>query len=204
MGIPHLSTGDMLRAAIAAKTEVGLIAKGLIDAGNFVPDEVAFGIVKDRIKENDCKKGFILDGIPRTMGQVGLLDSLLAETGEKVNAVLALEAPDEVLPERICGRWTHKASGRSYHAKFLPPKSLGEGLPSVETMLDDETNEPLEQRKDDNEEALVKRLQIYHSQTEPVLEHYDGKGIVYRINANQKINDVWKAIEEVEPKNDAV
>jgi len=195
LGVPHLSTGDMLRAVVAAGTDVGVKADALMKAGELVPDEVVFGVVKDRIKEEDCKKGFILDGLPRTSGQVTLLDSTLAETSEKVNCVIALEIADELLTERITGRWIHKASGRSYHVKTNPPKSLGENAPSAETMLDDETGEALEQRKDDTEDALKKRLEGYHAQSKPVLEHYDPLGVVHRINANASPDDVWKAIE---------
>jgi len=155
-----------------------------------------FGIVRDRIKEDDCKNGFILDGLPRTSGQVTLLDSMLAETNEKVTCVIALEIADDLLTERITGRWIHKASGRSYHVKTKPPKSLGEhGIPSAETMLDDETNEPLEQRADDTETALKKRLEAYHAQSKLVLDHYEPSGVVHRINADASMDDVWNAIE---------
>ena len=118
----------------------------------------------------------------------------LAEKGECVNAFVALEVPDAVLTERICGRWVHKASGRSYHAKFAPPKSLGGAAPSTETMLDDETNEPLMQRADDTEEALKTRLAGYHAQTVPILEHYST--VVSRVDANQGLDEVWAAIDK--------
>ena len=116
-----------------------------------------------------------------------------------MNAVVALEVPDAVLTERICGRWVHKASGRSYHAKFAPPKSLGGAAPSTETMLDDETNEPLMQRADDTEEALTKRLESYHAQTVPILTHYEPTGVVSRVDANVKPEEVWTSIEKVLP-----
>ena len=145
LGIPQLSTGDMLRAAVAAGSEIGLQAKGVMEGGGLVSDDLVVNIIKDRITADDCKGGFILDGFPRTVEQTKMLDSMLAEQGEKVTYVVALEVPDEVLTERICGRWVHKESGRSYHIKFAPPKSLGEQEPSVETMLDDETQGELHQ-----------------------------------------------------------
>ena len=117
-----------------------------------------------------------------------------------MNAVVALEVPDAVLTERICGRWVHKASGRSYHAKFAPPKSLGGAAPSTETMLDDETGEALMQRADDTEEALGKRLQGYHAQTVPILDHYGPAGVVKKVDANIKPDAVWTSIDAILPK----
>lgn len=154
-------------------------------------------IIRERIKESDCSGGFILDGFPRTVEQTKMLDKMLADSGEKVTYVVALDVPDAVLTERICGRWVHKESGRSYHIKFAPPKSLGEQEPSVESMLDDETNEPLMQRKDDTEEALKSRLEAYHAQTVPILDHYGPAGIVYKIDANRPPPEVWASIEAV-------
>ena len=184
--IPQLSTGDMLRAAVAAGTELGKQAEGVMKSGGLVSDELVVNLIKERIKEADCAKGFILDGFPRTMEQTKMLDAMLAESGEKVGYVVALEVPDAVLTERICGRWVHKESGRSYHIKFAPPKSLGEQAPSVATMLDDETGQPLMQRKDDTEEALKSRLEAYHSQTVPILAHYGPAGVVKKVDATPK------------------
>jgi len=193
--IPQLSTGDMLRAAVAAETEVGLKAKDVMASGGLVGDDIVVGIIKDRITEADCASGFILDGFPRTVGQTVMLDEMLAENGQKVTYVLSLVVPDEVLTERICGRWVHKASGRSYHIKFAKPKSLPEDAePTVENMLDDETGEPLMQRADDTEESLKKRLENYHAQTVPVLEHYDPYGVVMKVEANCTPEEVWTKI----------
>merc|ERR1719201_2283264 len=197
LNIPQLSTGDMLRAAVAAGTEVGLKAKDVMASGGLVSDELVVSIIRERIKESDCEGGFILDGFPRTVEQAKMLDEMLTSADDKVSLVLALEVPDEVLTERICGRWVHKASGRSYHVKFAPPKSLGDQTPSVETMLDDETGEALMQRADDTEEALSKRLQGYHSQTVPILDHYAPTGCVKRVDANRGMDLIWKSIEEV-------
>lgn len=199
LSIPQLSTGDMLRAAVAAGSEVGKQAKDVMASGGLVSDELVVSIIKDRITEADCEKGFILDGFPRTVGQAEMLDAMLEDSGDKVNLVLALEVPDEVLTERICGRWVHKASGRSYHVKFAPPKSLGDQTPSEETMLDDETGEPLMQRADDTEEALKKRLEGYHEQTVPILSHYEPTGAVSCLDANVAPDEVWTSIEKVLP-----
>jgi len=191
LDIPQLSTGDMLRAAVAAKTEIGMKAKELMAAGKLVGDDIVIGIIKDRIQEPDCAKGFILDGFPRTLGQAKAIDKLLAEGGEKVNSVISLDIPDSVLEERICGRWIHKKSGRSYHVKFAPPKSLGGAAPTKDNMKDDETGEPLMQRPDDTATALVQRLSSYHAETVPVLKHYKPGGIVFHVNANQSMDGVW-------------
>ena len=197
LSIPQLSTGDMLRAAVAAGTEVGKQAKAIMDTGGLVTDEIVIGIIRDEIAKESCKSGFILDGFPRTVAQAKALDAMLAaEPYEEVNCVLALEVPDAVLTERICGRWIHKASGRSYHVKFAPPKSLAAGaVPSSDNMLDDETGEPLIQRGDDTEEALTKRLSSYHSETVPILEHYKPKGIVNLVNADQAMENVWAEVQ---------
>merc|ERR1719444_482258 len=198
MGIPQLSTGDMLRAAVAAGTEVGKKAKAVMAAGGLVSDDIVVGIIRDRIKEDDCKYGFILDGFPRTVAQAEALDEMLAQDGAAVTKVVELGVPDEILEERICVRWIHKKSGRSYHVKFAPPKSMtleADGkTPVKESMLDDETNEPLMQRPDDTATALVKRLKGYHKETVPILKHYEPNGIVKSVNANQKMDGVWSEI----------
>jgi len=192
---PSLSTGDMLREAVAAGTEVGLKAKAVMESGGLVSDDIVIGIIKDRIKEEDCKAGFILDGFPRTIQQAEALDAMLAESGERVGRVVELNVADEVLEERVVGRWLHKASGRSYHVKFAPPKSFTGGEPSTENMKDDETGEALMQRSDDNADALKARLKSYHDQTEPILDYYAPKANVVRVNANQDMEKVWAEVE---------
>lgn len=197
LGIPQLSTGDMLRAAVSAGTEVGKKAEAVMKAGGLVSDEIVIGIIRDRIQEEDCKFGFILDGFPRTLAQAQALDKMLADEGACVTKVVELEIPDSVLEERITGRWIHKDSGRSYHVKYAPPKSMkldAKGKPIESTMKDDETGEPLMQRKDDTAEALVKRLKGYHGETVPILDHYRPNGIVRAVNANQAMDGVWKEI----------
>lgn len=195
--IPQLSTGDMLRAAVAAQTEVGKKAEDVMKSGGLVSDEIVIDIIRDRIREEDCKFGFLLDGFPRTLSQAKALDELLVSEGACVTKIISLGVPDEVLEERICGRWIHKSSGRSYHVKFAPPKSmeLGEdGKPISDSMKDDETGEPLTQRADDTPESLIKRLEAYHSETIPILEHYKTKGIVRTVDANQDPEQVWEEV----------
>jgi len=198
--IPHLSTGDMLRAAVAAKSPVGLRAKAAMESGALVTDEIVVGIIRDRITASDCGFGFILDGFPRTIAQAKALDAMLADgLQETVTSVVEFNVPDEALEKRICGRWIHKASGRSYHATYEPkmPKSLKEsGQPACSTnMIDDETGEQLIQRKDDTKEALGKRLNEYHQKTTPLIAHYAPSGVVNTINANQSSKGVWSEIE---------
>jgi len=202
MGVPSLSTGDMLREAVAQGTEVGLKAKALMESGGLVGDDIVVGIIKDRITHADCSKGFILDGFPRTIKQAEMLDEVLKTTDDKVESVIEFNVPDAILEERICGRWIHKASGRSYHVKFNPPKSLGDKEPSAETMKDDETGEACMQRADDTAEALVKRLKSYHEETVPILTHY--KTVAHKINANQKIDAVWADVEDAIPEEGVV
>jgi len=197
LGIPQLSTGDMLRAAVAAQTEVGKKAEAVMKAGGLVSDDIVVGIIRDRIKEDDCRFGFILDGFPRTLVQAQALDKMLAEEGACVTKVVEFAVPDKVLEERITGRWIHKKSGRSYHVKYAPPKSMKKGWfggfdPSC--MKDDVTGEPLIQRPDDTAEALKKRLASYHGDTVPILEHYKPNGVVKSVNGNQDVDGVWKNI----------
>ena len=197
LGIPQLSTGDMLRAAVADQTEIGKQADAVMKAGGLVSDQIVVGIIKERIAQDDCKFGFILDGFPRTLAQAKALDEMLAkqDTGGTVTKVIELNVPDAVLEERICGRWIHKSSGRSYHVKFAPPKSMkkdDQGQPIPSTMLDDATGEPLMQRKDDRSDALQKRLYGYHKETVPILKHY--QKVVRKVNANQGMDGVYQEI----------
>ena len=187
-GIPQLSTGDMLRAAVAAGTPVGLEAKAVMEAGGLVPDAVVVGIVADRIEEADAKRGFILDGFPRTTPQAEKLDQMLRERQQKLDHVVELQIPDELLISRITGRLIHPASGRSYHKLFNPPKK---------PMTDDVTGEPLVQRSDDNEEALRKRLATYHKQTTAVTDYYKKFGIWSPVDATQSPNGVWHSISAI-------
>lgn len=198
IGIPQLSTGDMLREVREKDTALGREVKSLMDSGGLVTDAIVISIIQDRIQNSDCDGGFILDGFPRTLVQARALDDMLAKSGESVSLCMAFEIPDEVLEERICGRWIHKSSGRSYHVKFAPPKSMkkdASGAPIPGSMKDDQTGEPLMQRADDTAAALKTRLGGYHSQTVPILDHYAPKGIVKRINANQAMDSVWDQVK---------
>jgi len=198
IGIPQLSTGDMLRACRDSGTALGNTVKGLMDTGGLVTDEIVVNIIKERVQDEDCNNGFILDGFPRTLVQAKALDKMLATTGECVSLCMAFELPDSVLEERICGRWIHKSSGRSYHVKFAPPKSMkldSAGKPIPATMKDDATNQPLMQRPDDTAAALKTRLNGYHTQTMPILDHYAPKGIVKTVDANQAMANVWAQVK---------
>jgi len=199
LGIPQLSTGDMLRQAVAAGTEVGKRAKEVMASGGLVSDEIVVGIIADRIKAPDCSKGFILDGFPRTLEQAKALDAMLAKTGESVSLVMAFDVDASVLEERVCGRWMDKESGRSYHVKFAPPKSMKrspDGKPIPATMKDDESGAQLIQRADDTAEALVKRLDGYRTQTLPLLDYYGPKGIVKTIDGGRAISTVWADVQK--------
>ncbi|NML45667.1 adenylate kinase [Ramlibacter sp. G-1-2-2] len=158
-GIPQISTGDMLRAAVKAGTPLGLAAKKVMDAGALVSDDIIIGLVKERIAQADCAKGFLFDGFPRTIPQA----EAMKNAGVKIDCVLEIDVPFDAIVERMSGRRSHPASGRSYHLKFNPPKVDGQ---------DDLTGEPLIQRDDDKEETVQKRLQVYESQTRPLVEYY--------------------------------
>ena len=157
--IPQISTGDMLRAAVKAGTALGLEAKGHMDSGGLVPDAVIIGLVSERIKEADCANGFLFDGFPRTIPQA---DAMKA-AGVPIDYVVEIDVPDSAIVERMSGRRSHPASGRTYHVKFNPPKIAGK---------DDVTGEDLVQRPDDAEETVKKRLEVYHSQTKPLVDYY--------------------------------
>ncbi|NNF97227.1 MAG: adenylate kinase [Halobacteria archaeon] len=157
--IPQISTGDMLRAAVKAGTPLGLEAKKVMDAGGLVSDEIILGLVKERITEADCKNGFLFDGFPRTIPQA---DSL-KENGVEIDAVVEIDVDDSEIVKRMSGRRAHLASGRTYHVIYNPPKVEGK---------DDETGEDLVQRDDDHEDTVRKRLEVYHEQTEPLIEYY--------------------------------
>ena len=157
--IPQISTGDMLRAAIKAGTDMGKMAKAAMDAGQLVTDEIIIGLVKDRIAEDDCKNGYLLDGFPRTLPQA---DAVMT-AGIEIDAVIEIDVPDSEIVTRMAGRRAHLASGRTYHLIYNPPKVEGK---------DDETGEDLVQRDDDKESVVLDRLKVYHELTQPLIGYY--------------------------------
>lgn len=158
-GIPQISTGDMLRAAVKAGTPLGIEAKKVMDAGGLVSDDIIIGLVKDRLLQDDCKSGYMFDGFPRTIPQA----DAMKEAGVAIDFVLEIDVPDSEIVERMSGRRAHLSSGRTYHVKYNPPKVEGK---------DDVTGEDLVQREDDKEETVKKRLDVYHAQTKPLVEYY--------------------------------
>ncbi|MCQ8102538.1 adenylate kinase [Methylomonas sp. SURF-2] len=161
--IPQISTGDMLRAAVRAGTPLGVEAKKVMDAGGLVSDDIILGLIKERIAQDDCKNGYLLDGFPRTIAQAEGLENM----GVELDFVVEIAVDDEEIIKRMSGRRVHMASGRSYHVVFNPPKTEG---------LDDVTGEPLIQRDDDTEETVRKRLDVYHAQTKPLVSFYSAPG----------------------------
>jgi len=185
----HLATGDMLRAQVAAKTELGKEAKKIMDEGKLVSDEIMINMIKSELDTNkECKGGFILDGFPRTVPQAEKLDEMLKAKQQQLKHAVELQIDDSLLVARITGRLVHPASGRSYHKIFNPPKKA---------MTDDVTGEPLIQRSDDNEAALKKRLGTYHAQTAPVTDYYRKTGIWKKIDASQEPGQVWKSMLQI-------
>ncbi len=181
-GIPQISTGDMLRAAIKAGTELGLAAKRVMDEGKLVSDELIIGLVKERIAQADCSNGFLLDGFPRTIPQA----DAMKEAGIKVDHVIEFDVADEVIVERMSGRRVHPGSGRVYHLVYNPPKVAGK---------DDETGEDLAIRPDDQEDTVRKRLGIYHEQTKPLVDYYTaqadaGECQYHKIDGTQAVDAV--------------
>ena len=184
-GIPHISTGDMFRAAVKEGTELGLQAKACMDAGKLVPDEVTIGIVKERLAKPDCKKGFILDGFPRTVEQADALTGILKELGLSLTAALNITVPAADLIERAVGRRICKACGATYHVKFNPPQKAG----VCDTCAGD-----LYQRADDSEETMKNRLSVYEAQTKPLIAYYEKAGVYKEIDGRQAIDDVKAAM----------
>lgn len=188
-GIPQISTGDMLRAAVKAGTEVGRKAKAVMDAGQLVTDEIIIALVKDRLKQDDCRNGFLFDGFPRTIPQA----EAMRDAGVEIDVVLEIDVPDDEIVRRLSGRRVHLDSGRVYHIEFNPPANAG---------LDDVTGEPLVQRDDDKEETVRKRLTVYHSQTKPLVDFYQdmekksGKVKFIKIDGTGSIDKIVENIKK--------
>ncbi len=183
--IPQISTGDILRAAVKAGTTMGLKAKEFMDAGGLVPDEVVVGIVRDRLQEVDCENGFILDGFPRTVAQADALQVSLQKMDKELDHVISLDVDAEALVERLTGRRTCKDCGRGYHISFDPSKVEG---------VCDVCSSELIQRDDDREDTIRKRLQVYASQTEPLINYYRETGVLIELDGMQQIKLVQEQI----------
>ncbi len=181
-GLVQLSTGDLLRAAVAAGTDAGNQAKAVMEAGGLVSDEIVIAILRDRLAEPDCAKGVILDGFPRTTVQAEALDALLAETEQAVNAAISLEVDGAAMVERISGRYTCAGCGEGYHDSFKQPKAEG--------VCDKCGSTEFKRRADDNAETVGARLEAYHAQTAPLIAYYDGKGALSRIDAMGSIDEI--------------
>ncbi|BAB03874.1 adenylate kinase [Halalkalibacterium halodurans] len=187
-GIPHISTGDMFRAAMKNETELGLKAKSYMDAGELVPDEVTIGIVRDRLSQDDCQNGFLLDGFPRTVAQAEALEDILASLDKKLDYVINIDVPEQLLMDRLTGRRVSPTSGRTYHVIFNPPK--------VEGICDVDGSE-LIQRDDDKPETVKKRLEVNQKQAQPLIDFYSEKGYLQNINGDQDISRVFEDINEL-------
>lgn len=184
----HLATGDLLRAEVSKGTKLGLEIKKVIDAGELVGDDLVLRMVEENLDKPECKNGFLLDGFPRTVGQAMKLDDLLEKRREPIDCVVEFKIDDSMLFRRICGRWFHIASGRSYHEEFYPPKVPGK---------DDLTGEDLVRRADDNPDTLRTRLIAYHKQTVPVTNYYAKKGIMRTVDASLDSTSIFADIKKV-------
>lgn len=174
-GLVQLSTGDLLRAAVAAGTPAGQAAKAVMEAGDLVSDEIVINILRDRLQDEDCANGVILDGFPRTTVQAEALDTLLTESGQKINAAISLDVEDAAMVTRISGRYTCGGCGEGYHDEFKQPATAG--------VCDKCGGTEMKRRADDNAETVASRLEAYHAQTAPLIAYYDGKGSLQRVDA---------------------
>lgn len=186
--IPQISTGDILRGAVKAGTEMGKKAKEYMDAGGLVPDEVVIGIINDRLKEDDCADGYMLDGFPRTVPQAEALDNVLADMGSKIDHVISIEVADDELVKRLTGRRTCSKCGAGFHVMFDPPKEEGKC---------DKCGGALIQRDDDNVETVTNRLKVYKESTQPLIDFYQNKGLIRGIDGVGGIKDIFGRITTI-------
>ncbi len=186
-GIPQISTGDILRAAMAAQTPLGLQAKVYVDRGDLVPDDVMIEIVKERVDQPDARRGFVLDGFPRTLGQARALDRMLAGAGRRIDVVVYFDIPDDVIVRRLTGRRVCRQAAHIYHVEFSPPNAAGRC---------DVDGSELFQRDDDREDTVRRRLQVYHQQTEPLVEFYRRRGMFEAVR-DEEIESVYRQLLEI-------
>jgi len=186
--IPHISTGDIFRKNISENTPLGIEAKSYMDNGQLVPDEVTINMVKDRLQQDDCKTGYLLDGFPRTVVQADALNSFLIERGEQLDTALLIKVPNEFILERMTGRRVCPSCGASYHVKFNPPTSEGKC---------DLCGSEVIQRKDDTVETVKERLDVYQKETQPLIDFYDEKKLLSAVDGTKAINEVFRGICEI-------
>ena len=193
LNIPAISTGDILRAEVKSQSEIGNLAKKYMDEGGLVPDEVVIGIIKKRLLEDDCKNGFILDGFPRNLSQAISLDENLVEIKKEISSVISLEVPDETIIKRITGRFSCANCGALYNKFFNNTKKEG--------ICDSCNSKEFISRDDDNEEAIINRLKVYHSNTSELIKFYTKKGLIYKVDGLKPINLVKNQIKDIALKN---
>ena len=181
LGLPHISSGDIFRENIKGKTELGMMAKGYMDRGELVPDDVTIAVIKERLSRPDCQSGALLDGFPRNPAQVEALEDILSEFGGRVNAVPYISVPEAILIERLTGRWTCRAQGHIFHQKYNPPQKAGSC---------DHDGSELYQREDDKTETVTRRIRVYLEQTQPLIDYYQEMGVLVKLDGTQSIDQV--------------
>jgi adenylate kinase len=186
--IPHISSGNIFRENLQNETELGRKAKAFMEKGELVPDDITIGMVTDRLSQSDCARGALLDGFPRTPAQAEALSAFLQQQGKNIDAVPLIDVPSEELIERLSGRWTCRAEGHVYHPKFKPPQN--EGICDID-------GSELYQREDDKRETVEQRIRVYNQQTAPLIEYYEKKGLLRKIDGSQKIESVTSDLMEV-------